>query len=47
MTRAMRRLCTRLLNFTIRRRSDSRLREEMESHIAAQAEENISASMTS
>jgi predicted permease len=44
--RALRRLCTRLLNFTIRRRSDSRLREELESHIAAQMEENISAGMT-
>jgi predicted permease len=44
--RALRRLCTRLLNFTIRRRSDSRLREELESHIAAQMEENIRTGMT-
>ncbi len=43
----LRRLGTRLLNLTLRRRSDSRLREEMESHIAAQAEENIRAGMTS
>jgi predicted permease len=45
--RALRRLWTRLLNFTTRRRSDSRLREEMESHISAHMEENISAGMTS
>jgi predicted permease len=44
--RALRRLCTRLLNFTIRRRSDSRLREELESHITIQTEENIRAGMT-
>jgi predicted permease len=36
----------RLLNFATRRRGDERLREEMESHIAAQAEENIRAGMT-
>jgi len=40
------RLFTRLLNFTARRRGDERLREEMESHIAARTEENIRAGMT-
>ena len=45
--RALSRLCTRLLNFTTGRRGDSRLREEMESHIAAHMEENIRAGMTS
>ena len=48
--RALHRLWTRLLNFTARRRGDqrgdSRLREEMEAHIAAQTEENIRAGMT-
>ncbi len=45
------RLCKRLLNFiTMRpgdeRSGDERLREEMESHLAAQTEENIRAGMT-
>jgi len=44
--RALNRLCTRLLNFTTRRRSDERLREEIESHLATQTEENIRAGMT-
>ena len=44
--RALNRLFTRLLNFTTRRRDDERLREEIESHIAAQTEENIRAGMT-
>ena len=44
--RAPHRLLTRLLNFTARRRGDERLREEMESHIAARTEENIRAGMT-
>ena len=44
--RALNRLCTRLLNFTTGRRSDERLREEIESHIATQTEENIRAGMT-
>ncbi|MFZ0590464.1 MAG: ABC transporter permease, partial [Bryobacteraceae bacterium] len=44
--RPLNRLFTRLLNFTTRRRSDERLREEIESHIAAQTEENLRASMT-
>ena len=43
--RALNRLCTRLLNFTTRRRSDERLGEEIESHIATQTEENIRAGM--
>jgi predicted permease len=44
--RALNRLFTRLLNFTARRRGDERLREEMESHLAARTEENIRAGMT-
>jgi predicted permease len=44
--RALNRLCKRLLNFTTRRGSDERLREEIESHIATQTEENIRAGMT-
>ena len=44
--RTLNRLFTRLLNFTTRRRGDERLKEEMESHIAAQTEENIRAGMT-
>src|ERR1700742_4659093 len=49
--RALNRFFTRLLNFTIRhsgdeRSGDERLREEMESHLAALIEENIRAGMT-
>ena len=44
--RVLTRLFTRLLNFTTGRRGDERLREEIESHIAAQAEENIRSGMT-
>src|ERR1019366_9103513 len=44
--RAVNRSFTRLLNFTTRRRGDERLREEIESHIATQTEENIRAGMT-
>ena len=44
--RALNRFFTRLLNFTTRRRGDERLREEIESHIATQTEENIRAGMT-
>jgi predicted permease len=44
--RVLNRLLTRLLNFTVRRRGDERLREEMESHIALQTDENIGAGMT-
>jgi len=43
--RALNRFLTRLLNLTARRRSDERLREEIESHLAAQMEENIRAGM--
>jgi hypothetical protein len=42
---ALTRFVTRLLNFTTRRRGDARLREEMESHLAIQTEENIRAGM--
>ena len=44
--RALDRFFTRLFNFTTRRRGDERLREEIESHIAAQTEDNIRAGMT-
>jgi predicted permease len=49
--RALNRFLTRLLNITIRcrldeRPGDERLREEMESHLAAQTEENIRAGMS-
>jgi predicted permease len=44
--RALNRLRTRLLNFTTMHRGDERLREEIESHIAIQTEENIRAGMT-
>jgi predicted permease len=44
--RALNRLFTRLLNFAARRRGDERLREEMESHLAIQTEENIRAGMS-
>jgi predicted permease len=40
------RALTRLLNFATRRRGDQRLREEIESHLANLAEENIRAGMT-
>ena len=42
----LKRLFTRLLNFTIRRRDDDRLREEIDAHIALQTEENIRAGMS-
>jgi hypothetical protein len=45
--RTLSRLFARLLNFTTRRRSDERFREEMEWHIAAETEENLHAGMTS
>jgi predicted permease len=45
--RALNRFLRRLLNFTTRRRVDERLREEIESHIAMQTQENIRAGMTS
>jgi predicted permease len=44
--RVLKRLFTRLLNLTTRRRDDERLREEIESHIATQTEEYIRAGMT-
>ena len=44
--RALNRVFTRLLNFIAMRRGDERLREEMESHLAAQTEENLRAGMT-
>src|SRR5579871_547923 len=44
--RALNRLLTRLLNFTTGRRGEERLREEIDSHIAAQTEENLRAGMT-
>src|ERR1700722_5758489 len=44
--RALKRLFARVFNFTFRHNRDSRLREEIESHLAAQAEENIRAGMT-
>jgi predicted permease len=44
--RALHRLVTRLLNLSTRRRGDERLREEIESHIAAQTDENIRAGMS-
>jgi predicted permease len=44
--RALNRFFTRLLNLTTGRRSEERLREEMESHLSAQTEENIRAGMT-
>jgi predicted permease len=43
--RALNRSFKRLLNFTTNRRGDKRLREEIESHIATQTEENIRAGM--
>jgi hypothetical protein len=43
--RALHRLCTRLFNFTTRRRGDERLIEEVELHIAIQTEENIRVGM--
>ncbi|HEV2272657.1 MAG TPA: ADOP family duplicated permease [Acidobacteriaceae bacterium] len=43
--KALRRLFARVLNFVTSRYSDERLREEIESHLAAQAEENTRAGM--
>src|SRR5258708_27527514 len=45
--KALTRFFTRLLNVTTMHRGEERLREEIESHIAAQTEENIRAGMTS
>ena len=43
--RALKRLFTRLVNFAVDRHVDERLREEMESHIGLQTDENIRAGM--
>ena len=43
--RFLRRFLERLVNFAGRRRGDQRLREEMEEHLALQAEENLRAGM--
>src|SRR5277367_1050864 len=43
--RFLRRFVTRLTNFAARRRSDRRLREEMEEHLAMQTAENLRAGM--
>ena len=44
--KVLNRLLARARNFGTRRRGDERLREEMEEHIALQAEENVRAGMT-
>lgn len=44
--RAMRRLLARVRNFASGSRGDARLREEMEAHLAMQAEENVRAGMS-
>src|SRR6185437_334189 len=43
--RMIRRFLARIRNFSTDRRGDERLREEMESHLAAQTDENIRAGM--
>ena len=44
--RSLRRFLTRLLNSATRRAQDERLREEIEEHIALQAEENLRAGLS-
>ncbi|MGA9719215.1 MAG: ABC transporter permease [Acidobacteriaceae bacterium] len=44
--RMLSRLFARVRNFSFGRRGDERLREEMEGHVAMQAEENVRAGMT-
>jgi predicted permease len=44
--RSLNRLCGRLLNFSTSRRGDERLREEMETHLAMQTEENVRSGMS-
>src|SRR6185437_13215245 len=44
--RTIRRLLARIQNFSTDRSSDERLREEMESHLEAQTEDNIRAGMS-
>ena len=43
--RFLRRFLARFANFAIRRKTDQRLREEMEDHLARQSEENLRAGM--
>jgi predicted permease len=45
--RFLRRFLARFANFAIRRKTDQRLREEMEDHLAQQTAENLRAGMTS
>jgi hypothetical protein len=44
--RILNRLFARVWNFGFGRRGDERLREEMEGHLAMQAEDNVRAGMT-
>jgi hypothetical protein len=44
--RALRRYLVRAVNFAARRRNDERMREEMQAHLAMQADENLRAGMT-
>jgi predicted permease len=44
--RALNRFFSRIRNFVTRRRSDERLREELEQHVALQAEENVRGGMS-
>ena len=44
--RFLRRFLARFANFAIRRKTDQRLREEMEDHLALQTAENLRAGMT-
>jgi predicted permease len=43
--RTLKRLVARIWNFSLRRRGDARFREEIEAHIAMQAEDNVRAGM--
>ena len=43
--RFLRRFLARFANFAIRRKTDQRLREEMEDHLALQTAENLRAGM--
>lgn len=44
--KVLRRLCTRITNFFTGRSQDERLREELESHLAAEVESNLRAGMS-
>ena len=44
--RALRRLLARLRNYATNRRGDERLREEIQTHIALQTEENLRTGMS-